>query len=159
MNLRAVSLVFIAALSCLVQPSNACRFCQAGPNSDRYSTTDPMNAVPFDALVEQYSDKTPSVPKVQEIVTSRAELAQAAATATPQPGADVAPVTPNSYRSRLLRDAAPGQVAAATATPISDGSNVKPLGEWTSRAVDVALVGTFVGVAVFFGRGARRQTA
>jgi hypothetical protein len=157
MNLRAASLVFVAVWSFSVLPASACRFCNAGPEMDRYTTTDPMNAVPFDALVDQYSDKTRPVPKPEEIVTSKAALAQAAATATPQPGAELAPVTPNSYRSRLLRDGAPAKSAAAA--PATDGSKVNALGEWTSRAVDVALLGTLVGVGLFFGRGARRQTA
>ncbi len=158
MNLRAASLVFVAVLSFSVRPADACRFCNAGPNSDRYTTTDPMNAVPFDALVDQYSDATTLVPKPEEIVTSKAALAQAAATATPQPGAELAPVTPNSYRSRLL-PATTTAAAKSTSAPATDGTKVNALGEWTSRAVDVALVGTLVGVGIFFGRGARRQTA
>lgn len=129
---------------------------------DRYTTSDPMNSAPFDALVEQYRDSAPLAPKAEEIVTSKDALAQAAATATPQPGAEVAPVTPNSFRSRLLRDSPAKTVAAKApvAGPVStDGAKVKPLGEWTSRVVDVTLVGTLVGVALFFGRGMRRQTA
>lgn len=154
MDLRAAILIFVAVGSLSARQAAACRFCQSGPNMDRYTTTDPMNALPFDALVDQYSDSTAPVPKSEEIVTSKAALAQAAATATPQPGAELAPLTPNSYRSRLLRDAPP---ARSTAPPALDG--VHALGEWTSRAVDVALVGTLVGVGLFFGRGARRQTA
>lgn len=156
MDLRAAILIFVAVWSLSARQAAACRFCQSGPNMDRYTTTDPMNALPFDALVDQYSDSTAPVPKSEEIVTSKAALAQAAAAATPQPGAELAPVTPNSYRSRLLRDAAP---ARTTAAPAPDGAKVNALGEWTSRAVDVALVGTLVGVGLFFGRGARRQTA
>lgn len=160
MHLRAAILVFVAVVSFSIRPADACRYCNAGPNSDRYTTTDPMNAVPFDALIDQYSDASALVPKPEEIVTSKAALAQAAATATPQPGAELAPVTPNSYRSRLLPTATTAAAKTTSApAPASDGSKVNTLGEWTSRAVDVALIGTLVGVGIFFGRGARRQTA
>ena len=162
MNVRTASVVFAAALSLGLASANACRFCNAGPNMDRYTTTDPMNSAPFDALVEQYRDATPLAPKPEEIVTSKDALARAAATATPQPGAEIAPITPNSFRSRLLREVpartaiAPAPAAAVTAI---EGVKVKPLGEWTSRAVDFTLVVALVGVALFFGRGLRRQTA
>ncbi len=117
-----------------------------------------MNAVPFDALVEPYRDMGEPLPKPDEIVTTKAALAQAAALAVPQPGAEVAPLSPNSFRSRLLREG-PAAAAVLPTKGEADGAQVKPLGTWTSRALDVSIVGMLVGVVLFFRRGTRRQAA
>jgi hypothetical protein len=162
MNPRVASLLLAATGLWAFQSAEACRFCQSGGEVGRYGNSDPMNAVQFDALVEPYRDMGTPLPKPDEIVTTKAALAQAAAVAVPQPGAEVAPVSPNSFRSRLLRqDAAasaalPPAIAGALA---ADASKVNPLGTWAAHAVDATILGALVGVVLFFRRGRRRQTA
>jgi hypothetical protein len=162
MNRRVASLLLAAAGIVAFQSADACRFCQSGAEVGRYGNQDPMNSVAFDALTEPYRDMGAPLPKPDEIVTTKAALAQAAAVAVPQPGAEVAPVTPNSFRSRLLQQNPAGAIAVpgGVAGPgESDGSRVKPLGRWTSHVVDASILGALAGVVLFFRRGARRQTA
>jgi hypothetical protein len=160
---RRVALLLLSAAAILAStPAEACRFCQSGAEVGRYGNQDPMSSVDFDALTEPYRDMGTPLPKPDEIVTSKAALAQAAAVAVPQPGAAVAPVVPNSFRSRLLPPATAGSAAAPGAPSGSaetDPSKVKPLGTWTSHVVDVSILGALAGVVLFFRRGARRQAA
>jgi hypothetical protein len=161
MNPRVASLLLAAAGFCAFQSADACRFCQAGGEMGRYGNSDPMNAVQFDALVEPYQDMGTPLPKADEIVTTKAALAQAAAVAVPQPGAEVAPVLPNSFRSRLLRQdsTAPTTVPRGAVSAVeADASKVAPLGKWASHVVDAAILGALAGVVLFFRRGRRQQT-
>jgi len=160
MHRRFASLLIAAAGMVAWQSAHACRFCQSGAEVGRYGNQDPMNSVQFDQLADPYRDAANPLPKPEEIVTTKAALAQAAAVAVPQPGAEVAPVTPNSFRSRLLPANAPAPAPASVSSrPDVDATKVKPLGTWTSHALDVSILGALVGVVLFFRRGARRQVA
>ncbi len=158
--LAAFTLVLACAL--LAPRLEACRFCRSGPDMDRYGVSDPMNGFSPDAVIEQFREEAPApVPKPGELVTTRAALAEAAASATPQPGAPAAPVAANSYRARLLQVSATAPAAPLPVAPprVLESRTVAPLSDWTARALDASLLAGIVGLGYFFRRGPRRASS
>ncbi len=140
----------------LTAPAFACKFCRPGGEYDRYTPDDPMSAFAPDAATiargqEAGSPPTaaPAAPKPEDLVTSRAALTAAMASA-PAPAPDSPAPTAGSYRERLLRPVSYSPPAAAATVPAATPS--AGLSVSAARVVDGTLVLAVLGVIGFFVR-------